>query len=203
MESLFPEVPPAPRPLLPGDPDMPPSLTARTLDGLEWLLARELSGLGATNLRIGRRTIEFTGTTETLYRAVLESRVAIRILEPLGRFAVSSPESLYRSISSLDWAKHLRPTQTLRVDARVHDSFIDHSLYASQVVKDAVVDGVRAVHGRRPNVQLHGASLRLSLHLSGETATLFRDAAGQSLHCLLYTSPSPRDATLSRMPSSA
>jgi len=182
MESLFPEVPPAPRPLLPGEPDMLPSLTARTLDGLEWLLAKELSGLGATNLRIGRRTIEFTGTTETLYRAVLESRVAIRILEPLGRFAVSSPESLYQSISSLDWAKHLHPTQTLRVDARVHDSFIDHSLYASQVVKDAVVDGVRAVHGRRPNVQLHGASLRLSLHLTGETATLFRDAAGQSLH---------------------
>ena len=96
MESLFPEVPPAPRPLLSGDPDIPPSLTARTLDGLEWLLARELSGLGATNLRIGRRTIEFTGTTEILYRAVLESRVAIRILEPLGRVAVSSPESLYR-----------------------------------------------------------------------------------------------------------
>ena len=182
MESLFPEVPPAPRPLLPSEPDVPASLTARTLDGLEWLLARELSELGATNLRIGRRTIEFTGTTETLYRAVLESRVAIRILEPLGRFAVSSPESLYKSISSVDWAKHLRPTQTLRVDARVHDSFIDHSLYASQVVKDAVVDGVRAAHGRRPNVQLHGASLRLSLHLSGETATLFRDAAGQSLH---------------------
>ena len=82
----------------------------------------------------------------------------------------------------MDWATYLRPTQTLRVDARVHDSFIDHSLYASQVVKDAVVDGVRAGHGRRPNVQLHGASLRLSLHLAGETATLFRDAAGQSLH---------------------
>ena len=28
-------------------------------------------------------------------------------------------------------------------------------------------------------------------------------AVKQSLHCLLYTSPSPRDATLSRMPSSA
>ena len=182
MESPFPEVPAAPRPLLTCAPDVPPSLTARTLDGLEWLLARELVSLGATDLRIGRRTIEFSGSTETLYRAVLESRVAIRILEPLGRFAVSSPETLYTSISSVDWAKHLRPNQTLRVDARVHDTFIDHSLYASQVVKDAVVDGVRAVHGRRPNVQLHGASLRLSLHLSGETATLFRDAAGQSLH---------------------
>ena len=26
---------------------------------------------------------------------------------------------------------------------------------------------------------------------------------GEDIHCLLYTSPSPRDATLSRMPSSA
>ena len=29
------------------------------------------------------------------------------------------------------------------------------------------------------------------------------DAAAMSMTCLLYTSPSPRDATLSRMPSSA
>ena len=31
----------------------------------------------------------------------------------------------------------------------------------------------------------------------------FRDREGQPADCLLYTSPSPRDATLSRMPSSA
>ena len=60
MESPFPEVPAAPRPLLTCAPDVPPSLTARTLDGLEWLLARELVSLGATDLRIGRRTIEFS-----------------------------------------------------------------------------------------------------------------------------------------------
>ena len=29
------------------------------------------------------------------------------------------------------------------------------------------------------------------------------EAIDQSMDCLLYTSPSPRDATLSRMPSSA
>ena len=32
---------------------------------------------------------------------------------------------------------------------------------------------------------------------------LFAAAISESLGCLLYTSPSPRDATLSRMPSSA
>ena len=58
-------------------------MTARTLEGLEWILARELEQLGAQDLRIGRRTIEFSATPgaekETLYRAVLESRTAIRV----------------------------------------------------------------------------------------------------------------------------
>ena len=33
--------------------------------------------------------------------------------------------------------------------------------------------------------------------------TTFQAASGDNHPCLLYTSPSPRDATLSRMPSSA
>ena len=39
-----------------------------------------------------------------------------------------------------------------------------------------------------------------------ETAILLRERVGDNIKiktCLLYTSPSPRDATLSRMPSSA
>ena len=59
------------RPLPPPSPDEPPRLTARTLGGLEEVLAAELLRLGAGDLRIGRRTIEFSGSTETLYRAVL------------------------------------------------------------------------------------------------------------------------------------
>ena len=38
----------------------------------------------------------------------------------------------------------------------------------------------------------------------GATTVAFNDAGfREAIHCLLYTSPSPRDATLSRMPSSA
>ena len=43
--------------------------------------------------------------------------------------------------------------------------------------------------------------------VSGFCSMLFKlledSKSDQNLHCLLYTSPSPRDATLSRMPSSA
>ena len=182
----FPAVPPQPRPLPAPVLDDPPRLTARTLEGLEWILARELEAVGATDLRIGRRTIEFSAAPgsekETLYRAVLESRTAIRILEPLGRFRVDSPESLYRALQEVDWTEQLKTSDTLRVDAAIHDTFTTHSLYAAQIVKDAVVDQLRTPSGKRPSVQLRGATLRLGLHLVGDVATIFRDAAGRSLH---------------------
>ncbi len=182
----FPAVHPVPRPLPAATIDEPPRLTARTLEGLEWLLAKELEAIGANDLRIGRRTIEFSAAPgrerETLYRAVLESRTAIRVLEPLGRFRVDSPESLYRAIQELDWIEQLKTSDTLRVDATIHDTFLTHSLYAAQVVKDAVVDQLRTPSGKRPSVQLRGATLRLALHLVGNVATIFRDAAGRSLH---------------------
>ena len=185
-DSMFPAPAPVPRPLPAPVADEPARLTARTLEGLEWVLARELEAVGGRDLRIGRRTIEFSAATgaerETLYRAVLESRTAIRVLEPLGRFRVASPEELYRAVQEVDWTEQLKVSDTLRVDAAIHDTFTTHSLYAAQVVKDAIVDQLRTPSGRRPSVQLRGATLRLALHLVGGVATIFRDAAGRSLH---------------------
>jgi 23S rRNA (guanine2445-N2)-methyltransferase / 23S rRNA (guanine2069-N7)-methyltransferase len=186
MNHRFPVVPAAPRPLPAPQVGESPRPTARTLDGLEWVLARELEAIGAVDLRIGRRTVEFSGPPggerEMLYRAVLECRTAIRVLEPLGRFAVASPPELHAALQAVDWTEQLRVSDTLRVDAAIHDTFLTHSLYAAQVVKDAVVDQLRTPSGRRPGVQLRGATLRLALHLVGGVATIFRDAAGRSLH---------------------
>jgi 23S rRNA (guanine2445-N2)-methyltransferase / 23S rRNA (guanine2069-N7)-methyltransferase len=182
----FPPIEPPPRPLPAPLADESARFTARTLEGLEWVLARELEAVGARDLRIGRRTIEFSAEPgrerETLYRAVLECRTAIRVLEPLGRFTVESPETLYRAMQEVDWTEQLKVSDSLRVDAAIHDTFLTHSLYAAQIVKDAVVDQLRTPSGRRPNVQLRGATLRIALHLVGGVATVFRDAAGRSLH---------------------
>lgn len=182
----FPDVPSEPRPLPAPIADEPPRFTARTLGGLEWVLAKELEALGAVDPRVGRRTIEFSSPPgrerELLYRSVLECRTAIRVLEPLGRFQVDSPESLYNAMQQVDWTEQLKVSETLRVDAAIHDTFLTHSLYAAQVVKDAVVDQLRTPSGKRPDVSLRGATVRLALHLVGNVATIYRDAAGRSLH---------------------
>ena len=182
----FPPVSADPRPLPAPVADEPPRLTARTLGGLEWVLAKELEAIGAADLRVGRRTVEFSAPPgrerETLYRSVLESRTAIRVLEPLGRFRVDSPTALHAALQGIDWTEQLKVSDTLRVDAAIHDTFLTHSLYAAQVVKDAVVDQLRTPSGKRPGVSLRGATLRLALHLVGDVATVYRDAAGRSLH---------------------
>ena len=52
-------------------------------------------------------------------------------------------------------------------------------------------------------VQTAGA-MTTQFEINGDTLSFFGETvAGQSTHCLLYTSPSPRDLSTSRMPSSA
>ncbi len=52
--------------------------------GVTDLLATELTSLGATSVSDNRAGVDFEGTLETAYRACLWSRLANRILMPLG-----------------------------------------------------------------------------------------------------------------------
>ena len=56
-------------------------MVAKTLYGLEEILAEELLALGANDLQIGRRMVSFTGDKELLYKANFHCRTALRILE--------------------------------------------------------------------------------------------------------------------------
>ena len=44
-------------------------MVAKTLYGLEEILAGELLSLGANDIQIGRRMVSFTGDKEVLYKA--------------------------------------------------------------------------------------------------------------------------------------
>ena len=55
-------------------------MVAKTLYGLEEILAGELLSLGANDIQIGRRMVSFTGDKEVLYKANFYCRTALRIL---------------------------------------------------------------------------------------------------------------------------
>ena len=62
------------------------NLIAKTFMGLEPVLAKELTQLGANNVQIGRRMVSFTGNKEMMYRANFSLHTAIKILKPISYF---------------------------------------------------------------------------------------------------------------------
>jgi putative N6-adenine-specific DNA methylase len=157
-------------------------LTATTQFGLEELLAEELRQLGATDLQVGTRVVEFRGNKQLLYEAVLWCRTAVRIMLPFASFDAPDERSLYREVGRIDWSQYLRADQTFAITAVTNRSNLEHSLYIAQLSKDAIVDQFRARTGQRPSVDPVKPDVRLHLHLFENEAILSLDAVGESLH---------------------
>ena len=85
------------------------------------------------------------------------------------------------------------------------DDFADHlrlEMGRSEHTVRAYVGGARALLSFAGARGVAASDIDLAL-LRSWLAELTRRGAARTTICLLYTSPSPRDATLSRMPSSA
>jgi len=82
-------------------------LIAKTLYGLEEILAEELISLGANGVQIGRRMVSFEGDKAMLYKANFCCRTALRILKPITSFSASNPDEVYEQVKKLDWTKML------------------------------------------------------------------------------------------------
>ena len=71
-------------------------MIAKTFQGLEEILAKELVELGANGVAIGNRMVSFRGDKALLYKANLHLRTAIRILKPFLHFKADSADEVAR-----------------------------------------------------------------------------------------------------------
>ncbi|MBQ6432930.1 MAG: RNA methyltransferase [Bacteroidaceae bacterium] len=157
-------------------------LIAKTFQGLEPLLAQELTELGATDIQIGRRMVTFSGDLEMLYRANFCLRTAIRVLKPIKHFRARSADDVYEAVKAVDWSQYMTPQTTFAVDSVVFSNEFRHSKFVAYKVKDAIADQFRERTGSRPNVSITNPDLRLHIHIAEYDATLALDSSGESLH---------------------
>ncbi len=157
-------------------------LIAKTFMGLEPVLAKELTQLGANNIQIGRRMVSFTGNKELMYRANFSLHTAIKILKPIAHFKALSADDVYNEIKKIDWTTYLDNDRTFAVDAVVFSEEFRHSKFVSYKVKDAIVDQFREKTGSRPNISVANPDLRLHIHIAEADCTLCLDSSGESLH---------------------
>jgi len=69
-------------------------MIAKTMFGLEEVLAAELKELGAEDITPVTRAVTFTGTMETLYKANYCCRTALAILKPFAEFEANNEQEL-------------------------------------------------------------------------------------------------------------
>ncbi len=150
--------------------------------GAASVLAEELAVFGASDIRERSHDVKFQGTLEVGYRACLWSRTATRVLLSVGSIEAGSSKDLFDAMKRIDWREHIAPGATLACDCSGGNESIRHTIYGSQLLKDAVCDNLREATGERPNIKPERPDVLLHLHVEGRTALVSVDFSGESLH---------------------
>jgi len=141
-------------------------IIAKTMQGLEEVLAKEIIDLGGDQVQIGRRMVSFTGDQALLYKANLHLRTAVRLLKPISTFSAKNPDEVYEQIRKINWEEYLGPNQTFSIDTVVFSEFFRHSKFLSYRVKDGVADYFNEKLGKRPSVRLTNPDIYIHVHVS-------------------------------------
>lgn len=151
--------------------------------GLEPLLVEELAELGFTNVREGFRGVYvYDDSYEAIYKINYSSRIGSRVLLPLTHFRCYDQKGLYKGGSTVDWLKYLPARKTFAIDSNVSHRQLTNSLFAAQVLKDAICDQIRDKTGNRPSVNVQKPDVQLNLFIHNEEATVSIDTSGTPLH---------------------
>lgn len=156
-------------------------IVAKTLFGLEGVLAGELKALGAEDIKVLNRAVSFQGDNEMLYRANLHLRTAIKLLKPIHHFKAQNEQELYDEVYKYDWQQHFEQQKTFAIDSVVHSRFFNHSQFVSLRTKDAIADQFRNITGRRPSVDIIDPDILINIRISENECTLSLDSSGEPL----------------------
>ncbi|WP_078276026.1 bifunctional 23S rRNA (guanine(2069)-N(7))-methyltransferase RlmK/23S rRNA (guanine(2445)-N(2))-methyltransferase RlmL [Moraxella caviae] len=188
------------------------TLVITCADGLENALLIELDSFGLTGdvLRAGR--VQVQAALADLYRICLYSRVASRVLLPIGEYHFKQkretstqittdrqgkkisrtleadvldedvPQALYAFASRYDWASIFDVSQTFAVRLTTDKRLSINQQFATLRIKDAIADSFNRALGSRPDVDAKSPQVQIFAAANAKFAELFVDLSGVSLH---------------------
>lgn len=157
-------------------------MIAKTMMGLEEVLAEELKECGAVNIECINRAVTFEGDMRVLYRANYTCRTALAILKPFAEFEANDEQELYNKVYQIKWEKILDVDCTFMIDSTTSGEIFTHSYFAALKTKDAIVDRFRRNFGQRPSIDTENPDYKFNLHIRDNQVTLLINSSGDSLH---------------------
>ncbi len=155
---------------------------AKTLAGLEPVLADELRALGAEEVSMLRRAVSFSGDQAILYQANIWLRTAVSVLKPLKSFSFENKDDYYAQMKEVSWPELFAAEKTISVIATAYDSGVfNNTMFLAQLSKDAIVDRFQEAHGRRPDVNTAAADVRIVVSVNADQCKVSLDSSGDAL----------------------
>ena len=161
-------------------------LFATTSRGFEELLKIELTELGAQEAKVVQGGVHYQADDETLYRTLLWSRLASRILFPLIETKIYSDLDLYAAVSGFNWLAQFDERVTFFVDFNGTNQEIRHTQFGAMRVKDGIVDYFERQGKTRPDVDKIQSDVRIHAYLNRENLVISLDLSGEALHLRGY-----------------
>lgn len=161
-------------------------LFATTSRGFEELLKVELTELGAQEAKVVQGGVHYQADDETLYRTLLWSRLASRILFPLIETKIYSDLDLYAAVSGFNWLAQFDERVTFFVDFNGTNQEIRHTQFGAMRVKDGIVDYFERQGKTRPDVDKIQPDVRIHAYLNRENLVISLDLSGEALHLRGY-----------------
>ena len=157
-------------------------LIVRTLQGLEKVLAQELSDLGCTEITPLTRAVMCEASEKQMYQCNYLLRTAIKVMKPIKEVVVNNEVQLYNAVKNIKWEDYFSVNQTFAVEGVSHSEIFRHSQYAALKSKDAIADRFRDDTGKRPFVNPVSPEIGIIIHIRKNILTVLLDCTGSSLH---------------------
>ncbi|NMM07550.1 THUMP domain-containing protein [Polaromonas sp.] len=149
--------------------------------GVEALLATEVQRVTGIAGKAWRAGVQLQGSWRDALQLNLHSRLAQRVLIELQHGQYRNEQDLYNAAASVAWEIWFTPKQTFKVEVTAQHSPLTSLNFAALKIKDAIADRFRAKYDVRPDVDTHWPDVRVYVHLTTDTVTVYIDTSGEPL----------------------
>jgi len=149
--------------------------------GVEALLATEVQRITGTSPKAWRAGVQLPGSWRDALQLNLHSRLAQRVLIELAHHQYRTEQDLYNAAANVAWEIWFTPRQTFKVEITAQHSPLTSLNFAALKIKDAIADRFRDKYDVRPDVDTRWPDVRVYVHLTVDTVTVYIDTSGEPL----------------------
>ena len=152
--------------------------------GVEAYLAAEvaqITGLPASAMQTLRGGVQLQASWRDALLLNLHSRLGMRVLIQLASAPYLNEQDIYNAAAAVAWEMWFTPRESFRIDFTAQHSPLKSLNFAALRVKDAIADRFREKTGVRPDVDTQRPAVRVHLHLSEKTQSIYLDTSGEPL----------------------